>query len=592
MKRWLKRLTIKLKLFLPVYLGIILSISIITWFSISKSTQNIHESVEETLRMEVHTLQKMMARERALKLENVSKNLKVANKVFYSKNFETGERDIRIYAINQITKRKHAVNVKEWFLDGKELHNDNGFINEIVELVGGTVTVFQKIDSGYMRISTNILKSDSTSACGTYIPFDSPVAKAIARGETFYGRAYVVNDWYITAYEPIYLNNELLGILYAGDKEKDLDVLRGILYGLKIGKSGYPFVFDEEGTMIIHPEAEGENWKHKEIIQEILCNRKGIIKYQNGGGDKQIIAYSYFDGFRFFVAASMSLTEETKDLILQLAISSVITALIFIVLLSFLVYFFTTGNIHTFLKQLEVSNRQLASARAAMQRNEKLAHMGQVSAGIAHEVNNPLGVILMHAHLLKEEVQKDSQIYEDLELIASQADRCKSILSGLLNFARNNKVKLGEITVSQLVRNALNSVVIPSGIQITADYENENQMISLDIEQMNQVLTNLLKNAVEAMNGKGMIRISAGKYHHQLKIVISDNGPGIPKENLEKLFEPFFTTKEMGKGTGLGLAVCYGIIKMHKGQISVESNADPSEGETGTTFTIGLPLSE
>lgn len=593
MKRWFKRLSLKLKLFSPVYLGIILSISIITAFSISKSSRNIHESVERNLTMEVHTLMKMMEREHALKQETVEKNLRVAHSLFYNRNLKISNEKINMIAINQITKEKHLVEVNEWYLGDEKLHSNSGFVNDVVSLVGGTVTVFQKIDNGFLRISTNVLKNDSTSAEGTFIPNNSPVAKAIEQGKTFYGRAYVVNDWYITAYEPIYHDGELAGILYVGDKEKDLDELRDILYGLKIGKNGFPFIFDEEGTVIIHPLAECENWQDRPFIQEILKTKNGILKYTNGDKrNKQIVAYNYYDGFKLFVAASLSLTEETKGLINELIFSSVVTAVIFIILLSFLVYFFTTENIHKFLKQLEVSNRQLASARATLQQTEKLAHMGQLSAGIAHEVNNPLGIILMHAHLLKEEVDEKSQVYSDLDLIANQADRCKNILSGLLNFARNNKVTMSDVPVKQLFTNALNSVMIPDGVKVKVQHQKENLVVKLDSEQINQVLTNIIKNAVEAMKGSGEITIITENGHHNAKFSIQDNGPGIPRENLNKLFEPFFTTKEMGKGTGLGLAVCYGIIKMHKGQITVESNADPKKGKTGTKFTITLPMAE
>lgn len=593
MKRWFRRLSLKLKLFSPVYLGIILSISIITAFSISKSSRNIHESVERNLTMEVHTLMKMMEREHALKQETVEKNLRVAHSIFYNRDLKISDEKINMIATNQITRRSHLVEVNEWYLGDEKLHSNSGFVNDVVSLVGGTVTVFQKIDNGFLRISTNVLKNDSTSAEGTFIPNNSPVAKAIERGKTFYGRAYVVNDWYITAYEPIYNDGKLAGILYVGDQEKDLDELRDILYGLKIGKNGFPFIFDEEGTMIIHPSAECENWQDRPFIQEILKTKNGILKYTNGDKhNKQIVAYNYFDGFKLYVAASMSLTEETRGLNNELIFSSTATAIIFIILLSFLVYFFTTDNIHKFLKQLEVSNRQLASARVALQQTEKLAHMGQLSAGIAHEVNNPLGIILMHAHLVKEEVDKKSQIYSDLDLIANQADRCKNILSGLLNFARNNKVKASEVTVSQLFTNAVNSVVIPAGMKVNVKHQKEDLLVKLDPEQINQVLTNIIKNAVEAMKGSGEINIVTENGHHDARFSIQDNGPGIPQENLNKLFEPFFTTKEMGKGTGLGLAVCYGIIKMHKGQITVESNADPKKGKTGTKFTITLPLAD
>ncbi len=185
MKRWFRRLSLKLKLFSPVYLGIILSISIITAFSISKSSRNIHESVERNLTMEVHTLMKMMEREHALKQETVEKNLRVAHSLFYNRDLKISDEKINMIATNQITRRSHLVEVNEWYLGDEKLHSNSGFVNDVVSLVGGTVTVFQKIDNGFLRISTNVLKTTITSAEGTFIPNNSPVAKADRQEKPF-----------------------------------------------------------------------------------------------------------------------------------------------------------------------------------------------------------------------------------------------------------------------------------------------------------------------------------------------------------------------------------------------------------------------
>lgn len=250
---------------------------------------------------------------------------------------------------------------------------------------------------------------------------------------------------------------------------------------------------------------------------------------------------------------------------------------------------YTINKLHNYITQLREIHKKLVNAKEALRQSEKLASMGQLSAGIAHEVNNPLGVVLMYAHLLMDETDPDSEIYSDLQMIASQADRCKNILSGLLNFARKNEVKFKETDIVDLVGKTLGDVVVPKNVNIKVKHKSTDTKTYLDIDQMRQVLSNLVKNAIEAMKNKGEIIITTDSTSKEVSFIIEDNGPGIPKGNIAKLFEPFFTTKGIGKGTGLGLAVCYGIIKMHKGDIKVESNSSEDAGATGTKFIITIP---
>jgi iron only hydrogenase large subunit-like protein/nitrogen-specific signal transduction histidine kinase len=250
---------------------------------------------------------------------------------------------------------------------------------------------------------------------------------------------------------------------------------------------------------------------------------------------------------------------------------------------------YTIEKLHNSVQELNLSNEQLASTQQALRHSEKLAHMGQLSAGIAHELNNPLGVITMYSNILKDETSKDDPLYQDLQLIVEQTERCKNIVGGLLNFARKNQVKLEETNMQNFLQESINSILHDKNVKINFRVETNDPNAHIDREQMMQVLTNLEKNAVEAMPSGGELGIVLDGNKDDLKIMISDTGYGIPEENMDKLFTPFFTTKEVGKGTGLGLPLVYGIVKMHKGKIKVDSNADPSTGKTGTTFTITLP---
>jgi len=247
---------------------------------------------------------------------------------------------------------------------------------------------------------------------------------------------------------------------------------------------------------------------------------------------------------------------------------------------------------HT-VNELHASHAELASTQEQLMHSERLASMGQLAAGIAHEVNNPLGVVLLYAHMLQDELRErgvDDGMREDLDLIVQQADRCRGIVSGLLNFARQNRVVAREMPLRDLLDAALAGCVTPPEATLTVEHVDPGFPARVDPDQFGQVVANLVGNALDATGGRGRIRLAtapdgAGGF----RLDVSDDGCGIPADKLGKIFEPFYTTKPQGAGTGLGLAVIYGIVKMHRGEVSVVSNADPASGPTGTTFTIHLP---
>jgi iron only hydrogenase large subunit-like protein/nitrogen-specific signal transduction histidine kinase len=250
----------------------------------------------------------------------------------------------------------------------------------------------------------------------------------------------------------------------------------------------------------------------------------------------------------------------------------------------------TIEKLHNSVHDLAITNEKLVSVQQALKQSEKMASMGQLSAGIAHELNNPLGVVIMYCNILLEETPRDSSEYSDLKLIVDQANRCKKIVGGLLNFARKNQVLLTEVNMNSILKQSLDALIIPGGIIVDIDSsEVQNPIVHIDMEQMIQVLTNLIKNSIEAMPNGGTLKLKLKENINHITFVISDTGTGIKEEDQEKIFEPFFTTKGVGKGTGLGLATAYGIVKMHKGQISLTSNTDLEKGPTGTTFTITIP---
>jgi signal transduction histidine kinase len=590
-KSYFLKLSIKLRLFLPILLGVVVLAFVVTFIAIRVTIKNANASIEENLRHEVTILSKMFERERALKLEKVKADLKVAHELFYSGSLAVSDKKISMEVTNQITGKRHHEQLNVFYLNGKPIHKDFSFVDKLQELLGGTVTIFQKADSGYVRISTNVPDREGYRATGTYIPNESPVIEAIENGAVYYGRAYVVNDWYITAYEPIYYNGNIIGILYMGDKEKNLTELQDIFSGLSIGETGYPFVIDNEGKMVIHPRIDAA-WEEDTLIINKVINseyKQKLLTVKNKE-DRRKVAYTFFDPFKVFIIAVITPRKETSRMTRQLIRNGVLTGMIIVIVFLLFVYFITTENVHQYLRELEISNKKLMATREALEQTEKLATMGQLSAGIAHAVNNPLGVITMHAHILKEEVNKDSTIFADLDLITQQAERCKNVLSGLLNFARTSEVIYQETDLHEMISLIREEINVPEGMDFKVIKKINNPTAYFDTRQIMQAIKHLLNNAFEAAGDNGKVEFIIETFDKKILFVISDNGQGIHEENKGKLFEPFFTTKESVSGAGLGLPVCYGIIKMHRGKIKVESNDNPDKGDTGTKFIVEIPV--
>jgi len=241
------------------------------------------------------------------------------------------------------------------------------------------------------------------------------------------------------------------------------------------------------------------------------------------------------------------------------------------------------------LKRRDEQLKEFATQR--IMESERLALVGQLSANIAHELNNPLQGILTFSHLLLEDEDcKDSTTTFSLKKIVGQANRCRDIIRGLLDFARQRKPDKTYCNVHEVLHECVSLVehqALFHNIEVVKHFQEDLPMAIIDAAQVERVFINMIVNAAEAMEGSGHLNISTRHSirRDSIEIAFSDTGPGISEENLKKIFDPFFTTKDVGHGTGLGLAISYGIVKSHKGTITVES-----ELGNGTTFIVALPV--
>ena len=251
-----------------------------------------------------------------------------------------------------------------------------------------------------------------------------------------------------------------------------------------------------------------------------------------------------------------------------------------------------TMAIYNDLKDKIKVEKELKIAQKQLTKSEKMASLGQLAAGVAHEINNPLTGVLFYASLLLERNDIDESMREDLGYILEDSNRCKEIVKSLLVYSRSTGTKKNIIQLNDIIEQSLTLIRDQKkfrNIKINKNLSEEMMLINADTGKLNQVLINLVINAADAMEGVGTISLSSYKDKIVKKIFleVKDTGNGIPHEDLSKIFDPFFTTKEVGKSTGLGLSIVYGIVEEHGGKISVKKT-----GSKGTTFIVEFPMYE
>ncbi len=416
---------------------------------------------------------------------------------------------------------------------------------------------------------------------------------------------------------------------------KSFEELKSKLKSKKVGKTGYIYAMDLEGTLTIHPDAEGTNILDmrdadgSEYIRTMVTRKDGWIQYswQNPGDAsprRKIVRYRYFKPWNWIVAVGSYEDEFYAEanlikgrILVSLSMISLIAAFVsgFLVFLAAKVLSDPIHHMIGVLREIKRGNYrkrmvveshdefgELAQAfnrmtqivgrnrdlEESLAQQGKMASLGVLSSGVAHEINNPLGVILGYASYLEKKVDPDDPNYHFLAEIKRESKRCKKIVQDLLNYARTPQPDRKPVDLNRLLGQiadfAANHTDM-SRVEIVQDFAPDLPKIPLDADQLRQVAINLILNAGSAMPDGGVLKITTRLEGQHAVIVFSDSGCGIPEEQLEQIFEPFFTTKE--RGTGLGLAITRQLVEQHHGQINLESR--PGKG---TTVNVYLPLKE
>jgi two-component system NtrC family sensor kinase len=399
----------------------------------------------------------------------------------------------------------------------------------------GTATIFQDD----IRISTNVTNKDGSRSIGTRVAQDV-YQQVIVNGQQYLGRAFVVNDWYIAAYEPIRdYSGKIIGIQYVGILEKKyLDIKNQTILTF--------FGITLSGVIL-------------SIIITILISR------------------NISSSIKRLVTASKQLAKGNLEAKVKKTSNDELGDL--------------ADNFNLMATSLKDRDDQIKEfAKKKIMESERLALIGQLSANVAHDLNNPLQGIVTYSYLLLENESFGSEVKDNLQKIVVQANRCRDIIRGLLDFSRQKKPDKTLCNVNSLLQGCISLVEKQAqfqNIKVSIALDSNMPMVVLDPSQVERVFLNLIINAAEAMEGNGQLTLSTkcNRDTNSVEIIFQDTGQGINEENMEKIFEPFFTTKATGHGVGLGLAISYGIVKEHNGNISVESIVGK-----GTTFTVSFPL--
>ena len=249
-----------------------------------------------------------------------------------------------------------------------------------------------------------------------------------------------------------------------------------------------------------------------------------------------------------------------------------------------------TMGIYNDLRERLSVKKKLREARSQLIQAEKMASLGQLAAGVAHEINNPLTGILLYGNLMKEKLEGDHPFHSNLTCILEDAERCRDIVKNLLAYSRQSSTSRERFSLNAFVIESFRLVrdqKLFINMTVIKELSSAWMPVRADRNNMSQVVINLVMNALDAMNKKGTLtlRTYRDEINKKVCLEISDTGSGIPEEHLSKIFDPFFTTKALGKGTGLGLSTAYGIVKDNNGDIYVKET-----GPGGTTFLVELPL--
>ncbi|MBW1769034.1 MAG: two-component sensor histidine kinase, partial [Deltaproteobacteria bacterium] len=371
----------------------------------------------------------------------------------------------------------------------------------------------------------------------------------------------------------------------------DPDIFGGIVRSARVGKTGDAYIINKDGFYQTRPRFYGEILGESNLDSGLFGGETTVFEQGDSHGRKLLYAGSWLKNHKWLLIIAQEVSEEMSGLFAsrKVAIAIIVSGILIIILTTFFTTRLAVGRLRE--KDLEMSK-----LNAQLVQSDKLAALGKMAAGVAHEINNPLAVIMqktgwMEDLLAEEELQKTKNLEEYMASISSideMVERARKVVHGMLGYARKMEPHLEDVDVNETLNQTidlLENYARINNIDIQTALASDLPIIAGDQAQLQQVFMNLISNAIDAIGKDGLIEVKSERVNSHIAVSVTDDGPGIPKDQQKKVFDPFFTTKQAEKGTGLGLWVSYNLIEKMGGRMVLNSQ----EGK-GTTFIIQIPI--